>query len=98
MTLATLALFADGPTAIRGIGSWRVKETERVVAVRDQLRKLGALVEEGPDWIRVTPPNEIIGIHIIYNIYVLSFYVCSNKSCDFFSYRYYCRNFHFSFT
>ena len=56
MTLATLALFADGPTAIRGIGSWRVKETERVVAVRDQLRKLGATVEEGPDWIRVTPP------------------------------------------
>lgn len=56
MTLATLALFADGATAIRGIGSWRVKETERVVAVRDQLRKLGAAVEEGPDWIRVTPP------------------------------------------
>lgn len=56
MTLATLALFADGPTTLRGIGSWRVKETERVVAVRDELRKLGAAVEEGPDWIRVTPP------------------------------------------
>lgn len=60
MTLATLALFADSPTAIRGIGSWRVKETERVVAVRDQLRKLGAQVEEGPDWIRVTPPDLLI--------------------------------------
>lgn len=59
MTLATLALFADGPTAIRGIGSWRVKETERVVAVRDQLRKLGAGVEEGPDWIRITPPAKL---------------------------------------
>jgi 3-phosphoshikimate 1-carboxyvinyltransferase len=59
MTLATLALFADGPTRIAGIGSWRVKETERVVAVRDQLRKVGATVEEGPDWIRVIPPAQI---------------------------------------
>ena len=59
MTLATLALFADGPTRISGIGSWRVKETERVVAVRDQLRKVGATVEEGPDWIRVSPPAQI---------------------------------------
>jgi 3-phosphoshikimate 1-carboxyvinyltransferase len=59
MTLATLALFADRPTRIAGIGSWRVKETERVVAVRDQLRKVGATVEEGPDWIRVTPPAQI---------------------------------------
>lgn len=56
MTLATIALFAEGPTTLRGIGSWRVKETERVVAVRDELRKLGASVEEGPDWIRVVPP------------------------------------------
>jgi len=56
MTLATIALFADGPTTLRGIGSWRVKETERVVAVRDELRKLGASVEEGSDWIRITPP------------------------------------------
>lgn len=60
MTLATLALFADGPTTLRGIGSWRVKETERVVAVRDQLRKLGAAVEEGPDWIRIAPPSQIL--------------------------------------
>jgi 3-phosphoshikimate 1-carboxyvinyltransferase len=59
MTLATLALFAYGPTRIAGIGSWRVKETERVVAVRDQLRKVGATVEEGPDWIRVIPPARI---------------------------------------
>ena len=58
MTLATIALFAEGPTTLRGIGSWRVKETERVVAVRDELRKLGASVEEGPDWIRVVPPTD----------------------------------------
>jgi 3-phosphoshikimate 1-carboxyvinyltransferase len=64
MTLATLALFADGPTTIRGIGSWRVKETERVVAVRDQLRKLGATVDEGPDWIRVSPPKQILSAEI----------------------------------
>ena len=64
MTLATLSLFADGPTTIRGIGSWRVKETERVVAVRDQLRKLGATVEEGADWIRVTPPQRILSAEI----------------------------------
>lgn len=64
MTLATLALFADGPTTIRGIGSWRVKETERVVAVRDQLRRLGAVVEEGPDWIRVSPPPRILSAEI----------------------------------
>ena len=57
MTLATLALFADAPVRIGGIGSWRVKETERVVAVRDELRKLGAQVEEGPDWIRVRRPE-----------------------------------------
>ena len=58
MTLATIALFAEGATTLRGIGSWRVKETERVVAVRDELRKLGAEVEEGADWIRVTPPAD----------------------------------------
>jgi 3-phosphoshikimate 1-carboxyvinyltransferase len=64
MTLATLALFADGPTRISGIGSWRVKETERVVAVRDELRKVGATVEEGPDWIRVTPPERVVSAEI----------------------------------
>ena len=64
MTLATLALFADGPTLIRNIASWRVKETERVVAVRTELQKLGALVEEGPDWIRVTPPAALVPARI----------------------------------
>lgn len=64
MTLATLALFADGTTTIRNIASWRVKETERVVAVRDELRKLGAVVEEGPDWIAVTPPKALLPARI----------------------------------
>jgi len=49
MTLAVVALFADGPTTLRNIGSWRVKETDRIAAMATELRKLGATVEEGPD-------------------------------------------------
>jgi 3-phosphoshikimate 1-carboxyvinyltransferase len=56
MTLAVAALFADGPCALRNIGSWRVKETDRIAAMATELRKLGATVEEGKDWLRVTPP------------------------------------------
>jgi 3-phosphoshikimate 1-carboxyvinyltransferase len=56
MTLAVVALFADGPTRLRNIGSWRVKETDRIAAMAAELRKLGAGVEEGADWIAVTPP------------------------------------------
>lgn len=56
MTLAVLALFADGPSVLRNIGSWRVKETDRLAAMATELRKLGAGVEEGADWLRVTPP------------------------------------------
>jgi 3-phosphoshikimate 1-carboxyvinyltransferase len=56
MTIAVAALFADGPCTLRNIGSWRVKETDRIAAVATELRKLGATVEEGPDWLRVTPP------------------------------------------
>ena len=56
MTLAVAALFADGPCTLRNIGSWRVKETDRIAAVATELRKLGATVEEGRDWLRVTPP------------------------------------------
>jgi 3-phosphoshikimate 1-carboxyvinyltransferase len=59
MTLAVLALFAKGPTTLRDIGSWRVKETDRIHAMVTELRKLGATVEEGDDWIRVTPLAEI---------------------------------------
>ena len=56
MTLAVMALFADAPTRLSGIASWRVKETDRIAAMATELRKLGAQVEEGADWIRVHPP------------------------------------------
>lgn len=56
MTIAVAALFADGTTTIRNIASWRVKETDRIAAMATELRKVGAIVEEGADYIRVTPP------------------------------------------
>lgn len=56
MTAAVLALFADGTSALRNIGNWRVKETDRLAAMAEELRKLGATVEEGPDYLKVTPP------------------------------------------
>lgn len=56
MTLAVAALFADGVTILRNIASWRVKETDRLVAMAKELRKLGAEVEEGADFLRITPP------------------------------------------
>jgi 3-phosphoshikimate 1-carboxyvinyltransferase len=55
MTLTVMALYADGPTTLRNIASWRVKETDRIAAMAAELRKLGAVVEEGPDYLRVTP-------------------------------------------
>ncbi len=55
MTLAVMALYADGPTTLRNIGSWRVKETDRITAMATECRKLGATVDEGQDWIRVHP-------------------------------------------
>ncbi len=56
MTLAVMALFADGPTRLTGIASWRVKETDRLTAMACELRKLGATVEEGADFLVVQPP------------------------------------------
>ncbi len=55
MTLAMTALFAEAPTTLTGIGSWRVKETDRIHAMATELAKLGAQVEAGPDWLRVHP-------------------------------------------
>ncbi len=55
MTLATTALFARGTTTLRNIASWRVKETDRIAAMATELRKIGALVEEGADFIRISP-------------------------------------------
>jgi 3-phosphoshikimate 1-carboxyvinyltransferase len=58
MTLAMLALYADGPSKLRNIASWRVKETDRLAAMATELRKLGAAVDEGPDFIAITPPRQ----------------------------------------
>lgn len=56
MTIAAAAVFADGPSVLRNIGSWRVKETDRLTAMATELRKVGAQVEEGADYLRVVPP------------------------------------------
>jgi len=55
MTLAVMALFADAPSTLKNIGSWRVKETDRIAAMACEARKLGAHIEEGPDWLRIHP-------------------------------------------
>lgn len=59
MTLATVALFAKGTTAIRNIYNWRVKETDRLYAMATELKKLGAKVEEGKDYLIITPPQQL---------------------------------------
>ena len=59
MTLAVLALFANGTTKLHNIGSWRVKETDRIKAMATELKKLGAAVVEGKDFIEITPPLHI---------------------------------------
>jgi 3-phosphoshikimate 1-carboxyvinyltransferase len=56
MTAAMVALFAQGTSTLRHIGSWRVKETDRIAAMATELAKLGAQVEAGPDWLAITPP------------------------------------------
>ena len=61
MTLAVMALYADGPSTLRNIASWRVKETDRLSAMATELRKLGAGVEEGADWLRIVPPALLAG-------------------------------------
>jgi 3-phosphoshikimate 1-carboxyvinyltransferase len=59
MTAAVLALFADGPSVIRNVASWRVKETDRLVAMATELRKFGAQVEEGGDFLKIAPPSSL---------------------------------------
>ncbi len=61
MTLAVMALYADGTTVLRNIASWRVKETDRIAAMACELRKLGATVEEGDDFLKITPPVSVAG-------------------------------------
>ena len=55
MTLAVMALYADAPTTLNNIASWRVKETDRIAAMATECRKLGAQIEEGADWLRIHP-------------------------------------------
>lgn len=57
MTVAVMALFANGISTLRNIGSWRVKETDRIAAMAKELRKVGAVIEEGDDYIRISPPD-----------------------------------------
>ena len=59
MTAAVTALFAGGQSAIRNIASWQVKETDRITAMACELRKLGAAVVEGPDFLKITPPAKL---------------------------------------
>lgn len=59
MTVATTALFAQGKTAIRNVANWRVKETDRLAAMATELRKVGAEVYEGDDYLEITPPANI---------------------------------------
>jgi len=56
MTLAVVALFADGTSRLTNIGSWRVKETDRIAAMATELSKVGATAEQGPDWLSISPP------------------------------------------
>lgn len=58
MTLAVAALFAEGSTKLTGIASWKVKETDRIAAMANELRKVGAIVEAGDDYIQITPPKK----------------------------------------
>ncbi|SDQ76041.1 3-phosphoshikimate 1-carboxyvinyltransferase [Paraburkholderia fungorum] len=60
MTIAVAALFADGATTLRNIASWRVKETDRLAAMATELRKVGAKVQEGEDYLVIEPPEKLI--------------------------------------
>lgn len=64
MTIAILALFAQGESILRNIGSWRVKETDRIAAMATELRKVGAVVEEGEDYLRIIPPKKFLAATI----------------------------------
>jgi 3-phosphoshikimate 1-carboxyvinyltransferase len=59
MTVAVTALFAKGRTAIRNVHNWRLKETDRLTAMATELRKVGATVVEGEDFLEIDPPERI---------------------------------------
>ncbi len=60
MTVAVMALFAEGRSTLRNIASWRVKETDRLSAMATELRKLGADVEKGSDFLKISPPRSLV--------------------------------------
>ena len=64
MTIAIAALYANGTSILRNIGSWRVKETDRIDAMATELKKLGAIVEAGADYLTVTPPAKLQSANI----------------------------------
>ena len=59
MTFATIALYAKGVTRLYNISSWRVKETDRILAIVNGLKKLGAEVEFGENWLEINPPKKL---------------------------------------
>ena len=59
MTIAAIAPMCKGTTVLRGIGSWRVKETDRISAMATELTKVGCKVETGEDWMRIDPPEQL---------------------------------------
>jgi len=59
-----MALFASGPSRLRNIGSWRVKETDRIAAMATELRKFGAQVDEGPDFLAIVPPADFLASRV----------------------------------
>ncbi|WP_226810358.1 3-phosphoshikimate 1-carboxyvinyltransferase [Candidatus Steffania adelgidicola] len=60
MAIAVTALFTHGGTTVlRNIANWRVKETDRLRAMSTELRKVGAVVAEGEDYLAVTPPKRL---------------------------------------
>lgn len=61
MTIAAIAPMCEGPTTLRGIGSWRVKETDRIEAMANELRKVGCHISTGQDWLKIVPPEELKG-------------------------------------
>ncbi len=69
MTLAITALFAAGVTTLRNIANWRLKETDRLTAMTNELRKLGATIEEGSDFLRIAPPPNRLTPHAIIDTY-----------------------------
>ena len=67
--MAVAALFAEGVTTLRNIASWRLKETDRLSAMSNELCKLGATVEEGADYLRITPPVNGLIPHVAIDTY-----------------------------